>query len=62
MADAGRIKVTLMKSLHGQLAHIAASARGLGLRKRHQSVTVANTPENRGMVRAAEHLLKVEQL
>jgi large subunit ribosomal protein L30 len=53
-------KVTLVKSLHGQLANIAASARGLGLRKIHQTVVVADTPENRGMIRKAEHLLKVE--
>jgi large subunit ribosomal protein L30 len=53
-------RVTLVKSLHGQLANIAASARGLGLRKIHQTVVVADTPENRGMIRKAEHLLKVE--
>jgi large subunit ribosomal protein L30 len=35
--------------------------RGLGLRRRHQSVTVADTPENRGMIRTRRHLLKVEQ-
>ena len=55
-----RLKVTLVKSVHGQLSRITASVRGLGLRRRHQSVTVANTAENRGMIRAAEHLLKVE--
>jgi large subunit ribosomal protein L30 len=60
MADKTQYKVTLVKSLHGQLANIAASARGLGLRKIHQTVTVADTPENRGMIRKAEHLLKVE--
>lgn len=60
MADKSQYKVTLVKSLHGQLANIAASARGLGLRKIHQSVLVADTPENRGMIRKAEHLLKVE--
>ena len=56
----GQIKVTLLKSIHGQLANIAASVRGLGLRRRHQTVAVANTPENRGMIHAAQHLLKVE--
>jgi large subunit ribosomal protein L30 len=56
------IHVTLVKSVHGQLANIAASVRGLGLRRRHQSVAVADTAENRGMIRAAGHLLKVEQL
>jgi large subunit ribosomal protein L30 len=58
---AAEIKVTLLKSLHGQLAHIAASARGLGLRRIRQSVTVADTPENRGMINTAVHLLKVER-
>lgn len=60
MADKSQYKVTLVKSLHGQLAGIAASARGLGLRRIHQSVMVADTPENRGMIRRAVHLLKVE--
>jgi large subunit ribosomal protein L30 len=55
-----QLKVTLVKSLHGQLAAIAASARGLGLRRIRQSVLVADTPENRGMISAAVHLLKVE--
>ena len=58
---AKHIKVTLAKSMAGQLKNISASVRGLGLRRRHQSVSVADTPENRGMIRAAEHLLKVEQ-
>jgi len=61
MADKTQFKVTLVKSLHGQLANIAASARGLGLRKIHQTVLVAGTPENLGMIRTAEHLLKVEK-
>ena len=55
------VKVTLVKSLNGQLAGIAASVRGLGLRKPHQSVAVADTPQNRGMINAAVHLLKVEE-
>ena len=56
-----QLKVTLQKSMAGQLKNIASSVRGLGLRRRHQIVSVADTPENRGMIRAAEHLLKVEQ-
>jgi large subunit ribosomal protein L30 len=56
-----KVKVTLVKSLHGQLANIAASARGLGLRRINQSVSVADTPENRGMILTAVHLLKVER-
>jgi large subunit ribosomal protein L30 len=58
---AEKVKVTLIKSLHGQLANIVASARGLGLRRIRHTVTVADTPENRGMINTATHLLKVEK-
>ncbi|HEY1492718.1 MAG TPA: 50S ribosomal protein L30 [Steroidobacteraceae bacterium] len=60
MADK-KVKVTLVKSLNGQLKNIAASARGLGLRRIHQSVTVTDTPENRGMMNTAVHLLRIEK-
>ena len=53
-----QIKVTLVKSLAGQLKNISASVRGLGLRRPHQTVEVADTPQNRGMIFAASHLLK----
>lgn len=56
-----KLKITLVKSLNGQLRNIAASARGLGLRRLHQSVTVADTAANRGMIAAAVHLLRVEK-
>jgi large subunit ribosomal protein L30 len=56
------IKVTLVKSLNGQLAAITASVRGLGLRKPHQSVAVVDSPQNRGMINRAVHLLKVEEV
>jgi large subunit ribosomal protein L30 len=54
------ITVTLIKSTAGQLRGIIASVRGLGLRRIRQSVTVQDTPENRGMIRAAGHMLKNE--
>ena len=54
-----QIKVTLERSIYGQLDNIVKSVRGVGLRRRHQTVTVADTPENRGMVRAARHLVSV---
>jgi large subunit ribosomal protein L30 len=61
MATGKQLKVTLLRSTAGQLKNIAASVRGLGLRRRHQCVTVPDTAENRGMVNAATHLLKVER-
>jgi large subunit ribosomal protein L30 len=54
------VKVTLIKSMYGQLANIRNSARGLGLRRIGHSVVVADTPSNRGMINAASHMLKVE--
>ena len=60
MADS-KLKITLVRSLHGQLHSIAASARGLGLRRIRQSVTVKDTAANRGMINAAVHLLRVEK-
>jgi large subunit ribosomal protein L30 len=56
-----QVTITLTRSMHGQLKNIAASVRGLGLRRMHQSVMIADTPENRGMMHVAGHLLKVEQ-
>ncbi|MFT3907286.1 MAG: 50S ribosomal protein L30 [Steroidobacteraceae bacterium] len=58
---AKQIKVKLVKSTAGQLKRIQASVRGLGLRRLNQTVSVADTVENRGMINAATHMLKVEQ-
>jgi len=55
------IKVELVKSIIGTTEKQRASVRGLGLRKIGSSVTVPNTPENRGMVNAVIFLLKVEE-
>jgi large subunit ribosomal protein L30 len=57
----GNLKVTLTGSLAGQLKNIQSSVRGLGLRRIRDSRVVADTPENRGMIRTAQHLLRVEQ-
>jgi large subunit ribosomal protein L30 len=54
------IKVTLIRSVYGQLANIRGSVKGLGLRRIGHSVVVADTPSNRGMVNRASHMLKVE--
>jgi large subunit ribosomal protein L30 len=56
------VKVTLTKSIHGQLGSIRASVRGLGLRRIGHTVVVADTPSNRGMMNAASHMLKVESV
>ena len=62
MAKQGKnFKVTLVKSrFHRKPGHSECLA-GLGLRKRHQSVVVADTPENRGMIRRVQYLVQVEE-
>jgi large subunit ribosomal protein L30 len=61
MATIKELKVTLVKSKHGRLKNHKACIAGLGLRKMHQTVTVADTPENRGMINRVSYLLSVEE-
>jgi large subunit ribosomal protein L30 len=61
-ANTKTVKVTLMKSVFGQLKSHRACVRGLGLRRIRDTAVVIDTPENRGMIRAANHLLKVEEV
>jgi large subunit ribosomal protein L30 len=61
MAKAKELKVTLVKSKHGRLKSHKACVAGLGLRKMHQTVTVIDTPENRGMINRVSYLLSVEE-
>ena len=56
------IKVTLIKSVFGQLHAHRATVRGLGLRKIRDTAELKDTPEVRGMIKASGHLLKVEEL
>lgn len=61
MAEDKRLKVKLVKSLNGRRASHQACARGLGIRRMHHQVTVADTPENRGMINRIDYLVKVEE-
>jgi large subunit ribosomal protein L30 len=60
-ANTKSIKVTLIKSIIGQLHRHRATVRGLGLRRIRDTAVLADTPETRGMIRASGHLLKVEE-
>ncbi len=55
------IRLTLLKSRFGRTPGHAQCASGLGLRKRHQSVEVADTPENRGMIDKIRYMLRIEE-
>jgi large subunit ribosomal protein L30 len=61
MAKAKELKVTLLKSKYGRLKSHKACVAGLGLRKIHQTVTVIDTPENRGMINRISYLVAVEE-
>ena len=56
-----KVRVTLVRSMHGRLRAHRACARGLGLRRMHQTVEVIDTPENRGMIKKISYMLKWEE-
>ena len=62
MAKPKELKVTLVKSRFGRLKKHKACVAGLGLRKIRQTVTVLDTPENRGMMNKVSYLLSVEEV
>ena len=57
-----KIRVTLVRSVHGRLASHRACVRGLGLRRMRHSAVVEDTPCTRGMIDKVAYLLKVEGL
>lgn len=61
MSAPSTVRVTLVRSMHGRLKKHQACARGLGLRRMHQTVEVADTPQNRGMINRIAYMLKCEQ-
>jgi large subunit ribosomal protein L30 len=62
MAKAKQLRVTLVRSLSGRLAGHKACVAGLGLRRMHHSVVVADSPENRGMINKVNYMLTVEEV
>ena len=57
-----KIRVTLLKSRFGRIKGHAECAFGLGLRSRHQTVEVIDTPENRGMIAKIRYMVQVEEI
>jgi large subunit ribosomal protein L30 len=58
---APRLRVTWIRSTIGHKAGARGTIKALGLHRLHQTVEVADTPENRGMLRRVAFLLKVEE-
>ena len=62
MSKPKQLRVTLNKSRHGRLRSHKACIAGLGLRRIRHSVTVLDTPENRGMIDKVSYLVSVEEV
>jgi len=62
MTATKQIKLTLIRSLAKRLPKHKATVNGLGLRRMHQTVIVAATPENLGMVNKVSYMLRVEEV
>ena len=62
MADEKKtLKVTLVKSTIGFNKSQSLVVQSLGLRRIRHTVTVADTPETRGMLLKVRHLVTVEE-
>ena len=61
MASEKTLKLTLIRSMNGRLKSHKACARGLGIRKMHNPVTVIDTPENLGMINKISYMISVEE-
>lgn len=59
MADK-TVKITLIKGLMGTKQDHRATVRGLGLKRRNQTVELIDTPAVRGMISKIAYLLKCE--
>lgn len=61
MTKSKKIKVTLLGSKYGRKPRHLECVMGLGLRRRHHTVMVEDTPSNRGMINKISYLVKVEE-
>jgi large subunit ribosomal protein L30 len=60
--DAGRVKVTLVRSTIGFNRRQAAVVRGLGLRRIGHTVELQDVPSIRGMLVKVRHLVRVSDV
>ncbi|MCP4690877.1 MAG: 50S ribosomal protein L30 [Desulfobacterales bacterium] len=58
---AGKLKITLVRSMIGRPEKHRKVLRGMGLTKLHRTVELEDTPAIRGMVNTVSHLVKSEE-
>ena len=61
IADAKKLKITLVKSGIARPGKHKVVLIGLGLKKMHHSVLRVDTPQIRGMISKISHLVRVEE-
>jgi large subunit ribosomal protein L30 len=59
---AGKIKVTLRRSMIGRPEKHREVLRGMGLTKMNKTVQLENTPAIRGMIQKVSHLVEAEEI
>lgn len=57
----GKLKVTQVRSALGRGARQLGTIRALGFKRLGQTVVHEDKPEIRGMIRAVEHLVEVDE-
>ena len=60
--NAKTLRVTLVRSALGNTQRHKDTVRSLGLRRLHQTVELADSPNLRGMLAKVAHLVQVEEL
>ncbi|WP_376696391.1 50S ribosomal protein L30 [Wenzhouxiangella sp. EGI_FJ10305] len=58
---AGKLRVTLVRSVNNTIGKHRDTVRGLGLRRMHHTVELEDTPAIRGMIRKVDYLVQVEE-
>ncbi|WP_267256258.1 50S ribosomal protein L30 [Coxiella endosymbiont of Ornithodoros maritimus] len=61
MLQEKKLRVTLVKSKYGRKPRHRECIEGLGLRRMHQTVEVADTAANRGMIDKVSYLLMIDE-
>ena len=59
---AGKLKITLVKSMIGRPEKQRKVLRGMGLTKLNKTVELEDTPSIRGMIDNVSHLVRAEEI
>ncbi len=57
-----KVRIKQIRSLSGRIQRHRDTIRALGIRRMHQSVVHEETPQIRGMIKAVEFMVEVEEV